>query len=194
MTKSKAQYAKPKDDIEMGIHVSFGLSRDLSKEPRALVLFLEKPVKIADEERTKLDLELFGYDSSLAPAGKSVLKVLIKTKYSYWKELHKTPTRYAAEKRQVAATVLNALEKRFPGITDQVEVTDVPMTTERFTGIGQQFDVNWGLFGTLIFHSVQTEAAAWFEGVLDGWGRGGIAWLCSSRTQRNLVQSANKKA
>lgn len=41
--KVKAQYAKPKDEIEMGIHVSFGLSRDLSKEPRALVLFLEEP-------------------------------------------------------------------------------------------------------------------------------------------------------
>ena len=48
---------------------------------------------------------------------------------------------------------MNALEKRFPGIQDQVEVTDVatPVTTERYTGIGQQFDVNWGLFGTLSF-------------------------------------------
>ena len=151
--KVKAQYAKPKDEVEMGIHVSLGLSRDLSKEPRALVLFLEKPLKIADEERTKLDLELFGYDSSLAPAGKSVLKVLLKTKYSYWKELHKDPHRYAAEKQQLASTVLQKLEKRFPGIQSQVESLDVatPMTTERYTGVGPQFDVNWGLFGTLSF-------------------------------------------
>ena len=112
--KINAQYAKPKDDIEMGIHVSFGLSRDLSKEPRALVLFLEKPVKIADEERTKLDLELFGYDSSLAPSGNSVLKVLIKTKYSYWKELHKNPERYKAEKQRVASCSFECLGETVP--------------------------------------------------------------------------------
>ncbi len=151
--KVRAQFAKPKDEIEMGIHVSFGLKRDLSKEPRALVLFLEKPVKIADEERMKLDLELFGYDPTIAPKGKSVIKALIKTHYSYWKELSKNSQRYEAEKQQVASTVLQLLEKRFPGIQDQVEVTDVatPITTERFTGIGQQFDVNWGFFGTLSF-------------------------------------------
>ena len=38
--KIKAQFAEPKDDMVMGIHVSFGLSRDLLKEPRAMVLFL----------------------------------------------------------------------------------------------------------------------------------------------------------
>jgi hypothetical protein len=25
------------------------------------------------------------------------------------------------------------------------------MTTERYTGVGPQFEVNWGLFGTLLF-------------------------------------------
>ena len=151
--KIKAHYAKPKDDIEMGLHVSFGLSKDLSKEPRALVIFLEKPIKIANERRTTLDLEIFSYDPSLAPSGKSVLKVLLKTSYSYWKDLCIEPERYAAEKQKVASTLLQSLEKRFPGIQGQVEVTDVatPVTTERYTGVGQQYETNWGLFGTLSF-------------------------------------------
>jgi phytoene dehydrogenase-like protein len=151
--KIKAQFAKPKDEVEMGLHVSFGVRRDLSKEPRALVLFLEKPTRIADGERTKLDLELFGYDPTLAPAGKSVIKALVKTRYSYWKELHRDPEKYALEKQKAAGTVLQLLEKRFPGIKDQVEVTDVatPVTTERYTGIGQPFDFSWGFIGALSY-------------------------------------------
>lgn len=149
--KVKTQFAEPKDDMVMGIHVSFGLSGDLSKEPRAMVLFLEKPVKIADREHGKLDLELFGYDPTMAPTGKAVLKVLLNTSYVFWKELYKTPEKYQAQKQIVAQTVLDNLEKLFPGIKDQVEVSDVatPMTTERYTGIGEGYESHWGFFDTM---------------------------------------------
>ncbi len=144
--KIKKQYAKHQENMVMGIHVSFGVNRDLSKEPRALVLFLENPVTIADREHAKLDLELFGYDPSLAPNGKSVIKALINTNYSYWKQLYSDPAKYRAEKQKVADTVLKLLEKRFLGIQGQVEVVDVatPITTERFVGVGQGFESNWG--------------------------------------------------
>jgi phytoene dehydrogenase-like protein len=149
--KIKEQFAKPKDDMIMGIHVSFGIARDLSKEPRALVLFLKKPVVIADREHTKLDLELFGYDPTLAPAGKGVLKVLLNTSYRFWKEHYQNPEKYRVEKQKVAQTVLDNLEARFPDIKSQVEVTDVatPMTTERYTGIGQAYEAHWGFFDTM---------------------------------------------
>jgi phytoene dehydrogenase-like protein len=149
--KIKAQFSKPEDNMIMGIHVSFGLSRDLSKEPRALVLFLKKPVKIADREHAKLDLELFGYDPSLAPHGKGVLKVLLNTSYGFWSELYKNREKYKLEKNRVAQSVLDNLEGRFPGIKDQVEVTDVatPMTMERFTGNGQGYEAHWGFFDML---------------------------------------------
>lgn len=151
--KVKSQFAKPQDNMIMGIHVSFGVARDLSKEPRALVLFLNKPVKIADREHSKLDLELFGYDPSLAPSGKGVIKALLNTNYTFWKSLHNNREKYEAEKQKVAAAVLENLEKRFPGIKGQVEVTDVatPITTERFTGIGQGYDAHWGFFDTIRF-------------------------------------------
>jgi phytoene dehydrogenase-like protein len=151
--KIKAQFANPQDNMIMGIHVSFGISRDLSKEPRALVLFLDKPTKIAGREYSKLDLELFGYDPSLAPPGKGVLKVLLNTSYSIWKELYKNHDKYEEEKQKVAKMVLENLEKSFPGIREQVEVTDVatPMTTERFTGIGQGYEAHWGFFDTIRF-------------------------------------------
>jgi phytoene dehydrogenase-like protein len=143
----KRQFSKPVDIQGMGIQVSFGLARDLSKMPRALVFFLEKPVKIADREHDRLVVEMFGYDSSLAPAGKSVLKVPLTTSYSYWNDLHKHPEKYGKEKQRVAETVLKVLEKRFPCITEQVEAVDVatPMTMERYTGVSQAYESDLGI-------------------------------------------------
>ncbi len=190
----KKQFAKPKEDVEMGIHVSLGVKRDLSKEPRALVLFLEKPLKVADKERTKLDLELFGYDPSMAPQGKSVIKVLLSTSYTYWKELYKTPDKYHAEKAQAAETVLNALEKRFPGLKDQVEVTDVatPLTTERFTGIGMSYDVNWGLDGTLNFLRGKTKTLPGLRNFFLCGGQAGLPG-CAAQARNTIIKICQQK-
>ena len=72
----------------------------------------------------------------MAPAGKSAVKVLLDADYAHWKELYNDRARYNAEKRQVAEAVIEQLEKRFPGLTEQIEVVDVatPVTIERFTG------------------------------------------------------------
>jgi phytoene dehydrogenase-like protein len=149
----RKRYSKPDDNMTMGIQVSFGLDRDLSAEPRALVLFLEKPVKIADRDHDRLDLELFGYDPTLAPKGKSVLKVLMNTSYTYWKNLHADPEKYKAAKKLVADTVLQALEKRFENIQEQVVVSDVatPMTMERYTGMGHSYEAKPGFFEAMKF-------------------------------------------
>ncbi len=144
----RASFARPQDEVVMGVHVSFGLARDLSREPHALVLGLPTPVELADRVRDRLDLELFGFDPSLAPPGKGVLKVLLDTTWSYWSELGRDRARYRAEKERLAEAVLRLLEPRFPGIAGQVEVWDVatPLTTERYTGVGPGFAAKprWG--------------------------------------------------
>jgi phytoene dehydrogenase-like protein len=133
----RAYYEKPLvDHQQFALQVSFGIARDLSREPHSIVLFLTEPLTIAGETKDRLDLELFGFDPSLAPAGKSVLKVILDSRYAYWKELSRDPGSYKAEKKRVVETLLPALERRFPGFIRQVEVTDVstPVTTERITG------------------------------------------------------------
>jgi phytoene dehydrogenase-like protein len=134
-------YAAPEDRVEMGVHVSLGLARALPAEPHAIVLMLDRPVRIAGEMRHRLYVEPFGFDPSLAPPGKSVLKVMIGTSYSYWQGLHGTPDAYAQEKHRIAETVITALETLYPGLRQQIEVVDVatPMTTLRFTGNGQPY-------------------------------------------------------
>jgi hypothetical protein len=137
----RSYYGAPEDRIEMGIHVSLGLARDLASAPHAIVLPLDEPVTIAGEARQRLYVEPFGFDPSLAPAGKSTLKVVMATSFKYWQEQQRTPERYHEAKQRVAETVIRLLEKRFPGLRQQIEVIDVatPMTTLRFTGNGHGF-------------------------------------------------------
>jgi hypothetical protein len=52
----------------MDLQVSFGVARDISKEPLAMACLLEKPISIAGRDVDSLEVEIFGYDSSLAPA------------------------------------------------------------------------------------------------------------------------------
>ena len=134
-------YGRPDDRIEMGIHVSLGVARDLSSQPHATVLLLPEPVMIAGEPRHRLYIQNFGFDPSLAPSGKSVMKVLLGTSARQWEALDRDPARYAEEKRCIVNKVLGALEQRFAGLSRQVEVVDVatPATTRRLTGNGPGF-------------------------------------------------------
>ncbi len=141
----RAYYDEPEDRIEMGIHVSLGVARDLADEPHAIVLPLAEPVVIADELRNRFYVEPFGFEPGFALPGKSALKVVFATSYKYWKQLHADLEAYTLEKHKIAETVIEQLERRFPGIRQQVEVIDVatPMTTQRFTGNGHGFKPSW---------------------------------------------------
>lgn len=128
--------AEPQDETNWAVHVFLGVARDLSNEPSALVMLLDQPVEIAGHVNESLEMQMYGFDKTMAPEGKGVIKVELVSSYSYWKKLYRDRTFYEEEKEKVADTVVGLLEKRFPGIKNQVEVVDVPtlMTWERFMG------------------------------------------------------------
>lgn len=132
----KAYYESPPDYCEMTLQVSYGVGRDMTGEPHSLVYFPENPVRLMDREVDRLDIEIFNFDPTLAPPGKTVVKVVLGSRYNFWRELAGDRHRYLEEKARIAGTVIALLEERFPGISAQVEVTDVatPLTTERYTG------------------------------------------------------------
>ncbi|MFW6120034.1 MAG: phytoene desaturase family protein [Petrotogales bacterium] len=142
MTKEmKAKYQKPGEKMVMGLHVFFGVDRNLSNEPPSIKLFLEKPIEIAGEKRQKLDLEIYGFDSSMAPNGKGIIKAIFDTEYTYWKELYKNKAKYKEKKEEIAEKIIEVIEKRFPKINEQIEVVDVttPVTAERFTASSRPY-------------------------------------------------------
>lgn len=128
------------------LYVSFGVARDLSKEPHALAFLPKEPLAVAGDEYTWLHVHHYSYDPTMAPSGKSSVTVHIpKTSYEYWSELHKDPERYKAEKLRLADAVIARLNERFPGIAEQVEAADVatPVTYERYTGNWRGSYMGW---------------------------------------------------
>jgi phytoene dehydrogenase-like protein len=127
------------------VQVSLGVARDLSNEPHMVTYLLEDPITVGGEVHSHMGVKNYGFDPTLAPAGKSVLEIIFGSSHEYWKAMYEERERYEAEKQQIAMAVIGRLEKRFPGITGQVEAVDVatPMTTERYTGNWQGSIMGW---------------------------------------------------
>lgn len=127
---------EPPDETFFSVNVFLGVRRDLADEPSAIIMLLDKPVTLAGRDCEHLEMQIYGFDRTMAPAGKGVIKVELVSKYSYWKALAAERGRYEEEKARVSEKVIGLLERRFPGIAGQVETVDVPtqLTWERYMG------------------------------------------------------------
>ena len=174
----RAYYDAVPDSTSMGLAVCLGVARDMSADPHALTCFLERPITVVGREHDRLDVEVFNFDPSLAPTGKTPVKVLFEASYRYWKELAADRARYEEEKARIADTVIGQLDQRFPGLAAQVEVIDVatPLTTERYTGNwrgAQAWPTPGNLIGTVLKGVTRTlpglagfrMASQWSEGM-----------------------------
>ena len=56
-------------------------------------MFLEKPDVIGGHACDHLYMQMYGFDASLAPAGKGVIKVELLTKPSYFARLYRRQSR-----------------------------------------------------------------------------------------------------
>jgi len=132
--------AQISDETPFAVDVFLGINRDLSGEPSSLALLLDQPVTIANHKYESIEVQLYGFDKSMAPTGKGTIKVELSASYAYWKQLYNDDReRYKQEKQKVAEQVIEILERHFRGIRNQVEVIDVStlMTWERYMGGSQ---------------------------------------------------------
>lgn len=116
--------------------VSYGVARQFSDWPSFTSVLLERPLTVGGKGVPGLFVRIFNYSPRFAPPGKTVVQVEFETEWDYWSKLQRTDRpRYDGEKKRVAADVLDRLERHFPGVQSQVEVTDVatPYTTWRYT-------------------------------------------------------------
>ncbi len=122
------------------LHIGLGVARtfdDLPSSSFGIDFPLDAPVIIAGNELNRLNVSaIYNFDPTLAPQGKTALKVWFASDYDYWEKLSQEPERYKAEKEKIADTIVSLLDKRFPGLAGQVEMRDVatPLTYERYTG------------------------------------------------------------
>jgi len=118
-----------------GLEVWYGVAKEFPGEPHALVLFQDQPLRVEGKARYRLDVEIFNFDPSLAPEGKTVVKVVLESDYDYWKALSANKEMYRAEKQEVAQLIAERLEKRFPGFKGNIEATEIvtPISVENWT-------------------------------------------------------------
>jgi phytoene dehydrogenase-like protein len=118
-----------------GLEIWYGVDQEFPDEPHSMVLFLDQPISVEGLLRERLDLEIFNFDPTLAPTGKTVIKAVFDSNYDYWKELSSDKQKYQAEKKKVTDLIAQTLEKRFPGFRGKVEATEVvtPVSAEHWT-------------------------------------------------------------
>jgi phytoene dehydrogenase-like protein len=127
------------------IQVVLGVARSFEGLPATVIYPLEEPLTIGGQQRKHLGVEITNFDPTLAPAGKTVLKVMFPSDHTYWKNLRQDPERYKAEKEKIADQVIALLDRRYPGLASRVEMRDVatPVTWERYTGNWQGSMEGW---------------------------------------------------
>jgi phytoene dehydrogenase-like protein len=119
--------------VGLGIANSF---KEIQPNVTGIDYPLNAPITIGGKKRNRLSVQIYNFDPTLAPEGKTFIRVMFASDYEYWKKLYQKPMSYKKEKNVIADLVVSSLEQRFPGITKQVEMKDVatPMTFIRYTG------------------------------------------------------------
>ncbi len=115
--------------------ISLGVNKDLSAQPHWVTYLLEQPILLAGEERYEIGVKNYCFDPSLAPAGKSVMELIVRTHYAYWQRIYGRRL-YDTEQRQVSDLIIDQLEAYYPGIRADIEFVDeaTPLSYERYTG------------------------------------------------------------
>ncbi len=115
--------------------ISFGVDQAFPEEPWLTVVVLNEPITVGNQEIHEIVIRIFNYSSYFAPPEKTVVQVLIETEWDFWNELSKDQSLYTSYKQEIAKLILIKLEVYFPGLSRNVQVTDVatPYTFWHFT-------------------------------------------------------------
>ena len=117
------------------VQVSFGIKKKIESDSPAESI-MEPGLKIG---RTTVgsgySIMNYVYDPTMAPEGKSVIVIRFESAWENWNSIGKED--YYKEKELIEEKARELLEKRYPGISDYIEVCDVatPVTDVRYTGV-----------------------------------------------------------
>ncbi len=178
------------------LYIGIGVNRkfdDLPFSAGGMAIGLPEPLVIGGVKHDYLGVHVFNFDPTLAPAGKTLLTVLLRTDYTYWKTLREQDERYKAEKERIADVVVALLDKRFPGLSAQVEMRDVasPTTFVRYTGNWKGSFEGWQVtpetwsFGRLMRKTLPGLRNFYMAG---HWVEPGGGLPAVARSGRNVIQ------
>jgi phytoene dehydrogenase-like protein len=117
------------------VQVSFGISKVITSDNPSESWMVRD--QMIGRTRTTQGYSIMNYyfDNTMAPKGKTVIVMRFESPWDLWKNL--SEEEYKLEKENIAKDAGKLLEKRFPGISSNIEVTDVatPITDVNYTGV-----------------------------------------------------------
>lgn len=114
---------------------NFGVGREMADRNWFHQLRLEIPLARGCHRDSWLGVRVFNYGPGFAPPGRCLVQVITESDWRHWAGLRRDRAAYREEKRNLAAGVLNALDRAWPGLAAGVDMTDVatPHTWWRYT-------------------------------------------------------------
>ena len=121
------------------IMIALGLKGDYSNLPHTSSPYFEDPIVLFDgSKHNRFNLNVYHYDPTLAPKGKTLITVMINTwEGEKWEQLaQQNPEQYKEEKKNLEKQVLKRVEKIIGPLEEVLEMVDVstPHSVIRYTG------------------------------------------------------------
>lgn len=120
------------------VHLGFGIAAELKDQPHFSRYPLKEDLILPDGTKyDRLEVHIYNYDKTMAPAGKSAVVVSFYTKNGdWWLDLRKNNRpEYRKVKKEFTEKIIELLDERLGGIKDKLEMSDMatPATVYRYT-------------------------------------------------------------
>lgn len=120
------------------VHLGFGIADEFKDQPHFSRFPLKEDLILPDGTKyDRLEVHIYNYDKTMAPAGKSSVIVSFYTKNGdWWLDLRKNDRpKYREVKKEFTQKIIDLLDARLGGIKDKLEMSDMatPATVFRYT-------------------------------------------------------------
>jgi phytoene dehydrogenase-like protein len=117
------------------VQVSFGINKTIDSDVPSEIWMNKDQMIGRTKTRSGYSFMNYKFDNTMAPEGKSVIVMRFDSPWELWKDIDTMD--YKNEKEQIEKDAKALIEKRFPGISANIEVCDVatPVTDVRYTGV-----------------------------------------------------------
>jgi phytoene dehydrogenase-like protein len=117
------------------VQVSFGINKIIKSDTPSETWIIKDQMIGRTKTGNGYSIMNYCFDPTMAPAGKSVIVMRFDSPWELWSDIDSD--KYKIEKEQIEKDARAILEKRYPGITANIEVCDVatPLTDVNYTGV-----------------------------------------------------------
>jgi len=117
--------------------ISIGVRENFNNYPHAINFYLKERLEVDPKNKVnRIYVEIYNFDPTLAPEGKTPIVVTLPADYNYWSTLRERDLKkYNDEKKNLANRVIKILDEKIGNISNKIEVLDVatPVTYVRYT-------------------------------------------------------------